>query len=416
MNKSSATKKSTFLLIVLLLSSLFSFSCGSGDGNSEGGGNPPATPDTNEARLMKALAGLSFVNEANAKCTLDFTADGKVIVNKRALYSDPKVFAQEFWKYEKVTVDDLLDRDNEQQLYFLIRLEEKDEWGDNKIERIDVDDKNDITLLEDYYYYDKPEYSGIKDRALYDLTAEENLEFDDVDVSDDGKTYSGRMTLPGFDFYFPPLYCKINCKGTEYVSSLNVAQLECFSIAECHYYFEFNTETKQLYVDTRSRDDLNESLEKWSGGNNSYSFGPKGYGYPCEFVRAEFEYHTFDIKDGSPAYYRLASSPGHFGGSDDPSGSAITLSGEYSVTGVSNITWTFANGILKRNTGSSSALSYTYEISNNKLKVTQSTGGYDTTYDFTLSENGGNIVVSGEQLYVYMIFDVNASSVTLAKN
>ncbi len=38
MNKSSATKKSTFLLIVLLLSSLFSFSCGSGDGNSEGGG------------------------------------------------------------------------------------------------------------------------------------------------------------------------------------------------------------------------------------------------------------------------------------------------------------------------------------------------------------------------------------------
>ncbi len=37
MNKSSAAKKSTFLLVVLLLSSLFSFSCGDGDGNSVGG-------------------------------------------------------------------------------------------------------------------------------------------------------------------------------------------------------------------------------------------------------------------------------------------------------------------------------------------------------------------------------------------
>ncbi len=370
---------------------------------------------------MKALGGLSFVNEANAKCTLDFTEDGKVIVNKDAQYSDPKEFAMEFWKSEKVTVDDVLYRDNEQQLHFLIRLEEKDEWGNNKTGRIDVDDKNDITLLEDYYYYDRPEYSGIEDRALYGLTAEENLEFDDVDVSDDGKTYSGRMTLPRFDFYFPPLYCKINCKGTEYVSELNVAQLECFSIAEWSYYFEFNTETKQLYVDARTQDDLNENLEKWSGGNNFYSFGPKGYGYPCEFVRAEFEYHTFDIKDGSPAYYRLASSPGHFGGGGEGNegADAITLSGEYSVTGSSaNVTLSFSNGTMtkKAGSGTGTATSYTYKINGKKLTITQSSGDIEITNDFTLSESGGNVVVSGEQSYVYMIFGVNASSATLAKN
>lgn len=70
----------------------------------------------------------------------------------------------------------------------------------------------------------------------------------------------------------------------------------------------------------------------------------------------------------------------------------------------------------KAGSGTGTATSYTYKINGKKLTITQSAGGNEITNDFTLSESNGNIVVSGEQSYVYMIFGVNASSATLAKN
>lgn len=423
MNKSSAAKKSTFFLIVLVLS-FFSFSCGDEEEILDGDvwGGVRDEPTATEKEVANALRGLSLVNNAYPEFTLDFTKDGKIVVNKNASYSDPKEFVNKFYKSSPIAADDFWGYSGGYCFYYIDEGPFVDVGGEiigtgdgivggydktiSKKFSSEKDTKDNLEILENDYKYENTETRDIS--VFSKLRMELNLDVRNCKTND-GKIFTGNLFIPCLSFSnvwdnaeeYLKNCVKVKYNGKEYdalfLEDYNCSDIENVRIIGKNINFTFDAEKKRIEL-----------------------VSPELFFKELSYSGNYFDLHS----DLDYDYYRLPNDvikddDDDTGNSGNEVGGAITLSGEYSVTGSSaNVTLSFSNGTMtkKAGSGTGTATSYTYKINGKKLTITQSAGGSDITNDFTLSESNENIVVSGEKTFVFMIFGVNAETATLTRN
>lgn len=380
------------------------------------GGGVRDEPTATEKEVANALRGLSLVNNAYPEFTLDF-GDNTVIVNKNAACSDPKKFMETYYDRNKITNDNLWRVRSGDNYYVFEYLTDKNkknvmigpgEWR-----------KGDLVILDDVYKYgltftsNRAAFSGLRMEGYFDIN--------NCDTKDN-KIFTGFITLPCFrcdesddcikakygeDEY--DVLLQTNAGSYAYFDSEDARIVGDIASNENHLFFKFDIEKKLLY------------LEDFDNFRPFFT----GLIYQSDKGSGDLDPNYFRLQNAEPIKKDCGTGDDNNKGdddddnNDDPSGSAITLSGEYSVTGSSaNVTLSFNNGTMtkKAGSGTGTATSYTYKINGRKLTITQSAGGSDITNDFTLSESNGNIVVSGEQAFVFMIFGVNAETATLTRN